>query len=125
MTTWIGDPLAHSCRLTNFDSAHIEWAHPECPILVVDGQVPHPSMDVVLAHRTYESTPVWWGVEVVAFFSGTACHSASDRFRLCMPLADIAGTRGIELLGFAQVERFDLPTLSSAGTAAPGLRVAP
>lgn len=68
-------------------------------MLVVSGTAPSTNVDVFLSHRVYGETPEWWGVEVVGALPGGVCLNETRRFEAAMPVAQISGSKGIEVIG--------------------------
>lgn len=102
-------PLAETCRLLDFEKADVvpgivsgTW------FAVVSGSKPSISMSVQLVPRYYAKRPEYWEIEVVACLNGVNLP-ATGQYIATLPLDDILGTKGIEIVGAKKRKTIDVP----------------
>ena len=93
------DKAPASCQLVSFEHAVIRSREAGGPLLVVSGTAPATNMEVFLSHRVYGETPDWWGIEVVGALPGGVCLTETRHFEVAMPLEQLTGRKGIEVIG--------------------------
>src|SRR3712207_673759 len=101
MTEFNDLPQAGSCRLIDFDRAEVLTlktdSQEEYFFLVVLGVKPYRDMEVDLAPLTYVEQPEYWGIEVVGRLAAGGGPDVIAPYVASIPLADITGTKGIEV----------------------------
>jgi hypothetical protein len=105
-------PKADSCRLIDFDRAKVlalETTDPPQYFLVVLGTKPFPNMEVRLVPRKYVQQPEYWGIEVVGSLPSGGGPDPTAPYVASIPLANITGTKGIEVIGATRSEWRDIP----------------
>ncbi len=96
-------PPPKSCRLIDFDRAEvleeaIGVTVTAPPILVVRGSKPI-EMEISLNPLVYIRQPAYWGIEVVGCIKSPSVLPAFEPFSVQISLADVIGTKGIEVVG--------------------------
>lgn len=97
-----------SCRLVDFEQAFVASIEPGGRLLIVRGIAPSSRMDIFLSHRLYADTPDWWGIEVVGAQPGGVCLTEALNFEAAIPLENIQGRKGIEVIGANGSTRIEL-----------------
>ncbi len=109
-----GSPQPQSCRVIDFEHAEVRVLEslPLQYLLVVSGIKPCINMKVDLVPLVYIQQPEFWGIEVVGCLPGGICLPALASYSVDL-LNPPLGTRGIEVIGATQSERFEIPPESS------------
>ncbi len=105
-------PAAKSCRLVDFEQAHIvtlDETFPPQYVLVVIGTAPIFNLRVDLVPLIYVRRPEYWGIELVGCVSGTVLLPTERRFSVTLGLAGVTGTQGVEVVGASTSQRLDVP----------------
>jgi len=98
-------PLAHTCRLIDFDWVSIEAGpRDRSPMLVVAGLRHWLNLRVKLVPRCYQTPPDYWGIEVVGTLPGYGAPGLAD-YNVTLALDGLCGATGIEVLGATKSER--------------------
>ena len=97
-----------SCRLVEFEQAFVTSIEPGGRLLIVRGIAPSSRMEIFLSHRLYAETPDWWGIEVVGALPGGICLTEARNFEAAIPLENIQGRKGIEVIGAHGKTRIEL-----------------
>lgn len=102
-------PPSESCRRLEFDKAEIvpgivngTW------FAVVSGKKPWVTMRVDLVPLIYVRQPEYWGIEVVGCVTGISLPAVVP-YVATLPLQNSLGTKGVEIMGAARSEKFDVP----------------
>lgn len=103
-------PSVQSCRRIDFDKAEIIGTGlpgSKLKILFVSGNKPWMNMEVKLMPLIYVRQPEYWGIEVVGFFQEVGIPALTP-YTVCLPLAGIIGTKGIEVIGANKSEKIQV-----------------
>lgn len=102
-------PATEGYRLLDFESAEVRpGTVNDTFILTVRGTMPCINMEASLSPRIYIRCPEYWGIEVVGYLPGI-CFTSIGNYDIAIPLTDITGSRGIEVIGASKSEQHDVP----------------
>lgn len=108
--SWTKAPSSELCRLLMFDEIQINAGIvPDTYFLTVRGIAPCVNMTVRLIPYVYVRQPEYWQIEVVGCLEGGICLPVTKPYAVTIPLANIRGTKGIEVIGANRTERRDVP----------------
>jgi len=119
MTTehYTAKPLADSwCGLIEFDEARVEGPS-EAPTLVVEGTADCTNMHVFLSPIVYVKCSEWWGIEVVGCLPSGICLTATEPYKVKIPLDDLIGSEGVEVIGASGTKQLALEGGCQSGSA--------
>lgn len=103
-------PAPMNCRLVAFDEISINAGIiPDTWFLTVNGSVPCANMRVQLIPYVYVRQPEYWQIEVTGCLEGGICLPVVKPYSVTIPLANIRGTKGIEVIGSNNTVRRDVP----------------
>ncbi|MQS39003.1 hypothetical protein [Streptomyces katsurahamanus] len=103
-------PNPESIRIIDFDVAEIvpiPFGH-HSYVLVVSGTKPFLNMRVQLSPRIYIEQPEYWGIEVLGDLSGFGLPALGP-YTVTLPLNDLFGSKGIEVIGANTSKKLDRP----------------
>jgi Subtilisin inhibitor-like len=103
-------PAPQSCWVIDFEKAEIFVleSFPPQYVLVVSGTKPYVNMKVDLVPLVYIQQPEYWGIEVVGCLPGIGLP-ATAHYTVSLPLADLTGTEGIEVIGASRHQQIRVP----------------
>jgi hypothetical protein len=109
LQAFTSSPAPESYRLIDFETAEVRGGIvPGTHFLIVSGQTPCINMEVALSPRIYTDCPEYWGIEVVGHLPNGICLTAVGRFHEVIPLTDIIGYAGVEVIGATKHETHDV-----------------
>ena len=103
-------PYAVSCRRVDFDLVEVRDSTPHRGgrFVVVSGIKPWTDLRISLEPLLYRDPPDFWVIEVVGRLTASGLPGLVD-FSAALPLGNLQGRRGIEIVGATRSERCVLP----------------
>jgi hypothetical protein len=109
-------PTATSIKLINFTRAEVRSGFvPNKYFLIVSGTKPDVNMTVELSPLIYIRQPEYWGIEVIGRLPGIGLPMTAP-YSVSIPLDEILGTKGIEVIGANKRKKFRVPPVPSGGS---------
>jgi len=104
-------PRAQSCRRVDFDSVQLLPGRDDAGwMLHVTGPTPCVTMRVQLIPRLYVERPDFWEIEIVGYLPSGVVVQAVGGYSVTIPLSDITGFEGVEVVGASLRERLAVPS---------------
>jgi hypothetical protein len=99
-------PCARACRRVDFDFVEVrDLARAGGRrLLLVSGVKSWADLRVTLEPLAYRELPEFWEIEVVGRLTGSGLHALVD-FCAALPLENVWGCKGIEIVGATRSER--------------------
>jgi len=103
-------PQAESTRLIPFTKSRVvPGIVPKTWFLIVEGTKPCVNMEVRLRPRIYVRRPEYWGIEVTGTLPGGLCLPVIAKYTVALPLENVTGTKGIEVIGSNKKKKHRVP----------------
>ncbi len=109
LTDFQSAPTSETHRRINYNSATVvPGGAPGTYFLHVTGEAPCLNMEVRLVPLIYIRCPEYWVIEVIGYLPGGVCLTATRQYTVCIPLAGVTGSTGIEVVGASKNERIQV-----------------
>jgi hypothetical protein len=112
LAAYQAQPAPSTIRLLDFSRAQIVTLKslPPQHILRVIGTKPYANMDVELVPLVHIRQPEYWEIEVVGTLRGIGLPALAP-YSVSLRLTGTLGSKGFEVVGAGERERFDIPGL--------------
>jgi hypothetical protein len=116
-------PAPATCTTIAYETAKLlprPWWQGYSPFprytLVVTGRTPYYNQTVKLVPHVYIQQPEYWGIEVQGCLTGGVGLPAQKPYTLRLDVGATTGSKGVEIIGSNQSQRFDIPPRVSPPT---------